>query len=750
MQRSNASYRLKHRVNLQDIWLYGFEDNLSDVEERGDVDLRVTLILAWALTLCWVFFCSPEVKERWLDTLHRIIDEAKARVGRCSSPPGVLMKMLSGSIPTKTLAGGGMEQFEFPLQGNAHANNRGDRSPPANETKWSLVRRLKKGPSFVSRTRHSDTDSKTQLFGQPLFKICPDELSLPKPVTEMLLLLRRKGPSTEGVFRKPCNSKIMREIREQLNSGLEVDMEAQPAVLLVGLLKSFLKELPGSLLVSDLYDNWVAALDNEDNQQRVLELKRVADKLPGPNKVLLQHLICVLHHILESADTNKMDAHNLAVCIAPTLLHLNGAPLDEQKEKIEKVTELTQFLLEHFELLGENIPNLLDTDEDSISSQHHDSAYDSTDPDGDAEGAESVSLTHRSGGSASSLNPPGFTASPWQPDLTFDPKVPFNRRCSEPIILISPDLKGQCGHAWSHDDCSVERRSFEEQPLKKQISDDSFLLRRSGGAKSVLSFPKLTSCSYVHPLHHTGGSRMKDSCSSLESAASNQSEGSVFTSSPVGSPLSTRKTNGTNQPSGATAAVQGAARPMSDQKRRSQSMRVATKVLLRTRSLGAFSRSSLKKDSSKENSFPCETLPEDSQSETDPPSEVLLKTRPLSAIEVFKLVDSRLPCRPPSYEHATQSTGLPPQYGSMTVHDAMRRSRPSSVNYDCSPAVSVSLYTDCFNQMAQVNSSTVERQQPFRQRAMSESVSARTHEAVSRRCSQPVFEDFSYAKESYV
>lgn len=54
---------------------------------------------------------------------------------------------------------------------------------------------------------------------------------------EILVLLRKKGPSTEGVFRKPCNSKNMREIREQLNSGLEVDMEAQPAVLLVGLIK---------------------------------------------------------------------------------------------------------------------------------------------------------------------------------------------------------------------------------------------------------------------------------------------------------------------------------------------------------------------------------------------------------------------------------------------------------------------------------------------------------------------------------
>lgn len=57
------------------------------------------------------------------------------------------------------------------------------------------------------------------------------------PMQEILVLLRKKGPSTEGVFRKPCNSKNMREIREQLNSGLEVDMEAQPAVLLVGLIK---------------------------------------------------------------------------------------------------------------------------------------------------------------------------------------------------------------------------------------------------------------------------------------------------------------------------------------------------------------------------------------------------------------------------------------------------------------------------------------------------------------------------------
>ena len=377
---------------------------------------------------------------------------------------------------------------------------------------------------------------------------------------------------------------------------------------------------------------------------------------------------------------------------------------------------------------------------DSISTQHHDSAYDSTDPDGDAEGADSVSLTHRNGGSASSLGPPSFSASLWQPDST------FNRRCSEPTILLPPDLEGLCSHVRSHDDCSMKRRSLEEKPLKKQISDDSFLLRRHGRVGSVLTFPKQTSSSNLDPFH-----RMKDSCSSLESAASNQSEGSVFTSSPAGSPACTRRANSINQPSGA-AAQQAAVKPIADKKRHSQSREV-TNVLLRTRSWGAFSRKSLKdsKNPQKEISFPCGTLREDSQSETDPPSEVLLKTRPQSAIEVFRLVDSRLPCSPPPYEHAVQSIGLPPRYESMTVHDAMkRRSRPSSVNYDCPPPCCVSRFPDCSIQTEQVVFSTVERQWPFRQRAKSESVSIRPHEAVLQRCSQHVFEDFSNAKESYV
>lgn len=641
-----------------------------------------------------------------------------------------------------------MEQFiEFPLDGDAkicavskQLNNQEDKHPI--ETKWNLVKRLRKGSSFINKARRSDTDAKTRLFGQPLCKICPDEHSLPKPLTEALLLLRKRGPSTEGVFRKPCNNKNMRDIREQLNNGLEVDMEVQPVVLLVGLLKSFLKELPGSLLVSQLYDKWMAALDNEDAQQRALGIKKVVDDLPGPNKLLLQHLVCVLHHILQNADANKMDAYNLAVCIAPTLLQLDCTPLDEQKEKMKKITELTQFLIEHCEILGENILQLMDIDEDSQSSQHHDSAYDSTDQDGEAEAGESTSSTHGESGSSSSLSS-SFTASSWPADAVFNTKPAFNRRCSEPILLLSADPESLCSHSRSHDDCSVERRDFEEQPLKKPISDDSFLLRERGGARQALR-----SDSNTDPVTYMLGNC---SCSSLESAASNQSEGSVFTSSPVGSPACPRKANASSQPSMEAQQVFVKLNP--EEKRRSQSMRVISRVLMRTRSLGAFSRSSVKRDSQKENAFPCETLQEDSPSEADSPAEFLLKARPLSAIQVFKQADSKLPCRPPSYKQAVQNTGPPPQYGSMTVHDAIqleRRSRPSSVNYDCPPPCSVNQYRECLAQAAQDKTNDVDPQQPFRQRALSESVSAGHREVASQRCSQPVFEDYSYAKESYV
>lgn len=53
----------------------------------------------------------------------------------------------------------------------------------------------------------------------------------------MLILLLKRGPSAEGIFRKPGNAKRLREIKDQLDRGVEVDLEMEQTTLLAALLK---------------------------------------------------------------------------------------------------------------------------------------------------------------------------------------------------------------------------------------------------------------------------------------------------------------------------------------------------------------------------------------------------------------------------------------------------------------------------------------------------------------------------------
>ncbi|KAJ8355590.1 hypothetical protein SKAU_G00183840 [Synaphobranchus kaupii] len=344
---------------------------------------------------------SPEVKERWLDTLHRKIKEAKKRAGSVSPPPSVLMTVLSGSVACKTPGGGMDSVIELPTDGKAPPPlkvellcNTQDRAchpiENAGSRRWSLFQKKPRKSSSHSGTAPcSDSSPKNLLFGQPLCKVCPEDGKLPKPITDMLTLLLKKGTFTEGVFRKGPSARSMKEVREQLNSGAPVDMGSKPVTLLAALFKDFLRQLPGCLLVAEEYGDWMIALETEDIQERHAQLRQVIDRLPPANGVLLQHLLCVLHHISRNAATNKMDARNLAICIAPNLLDHS---LDT--ETVNKVTDLTQFLIENCcQIFGEQIQSLLgDPDEeelvdnlDSLSSHQHDSAYDSTDPDAEGD-----------------------------------------------------------------------------------------------------------------------------------------------------------------------------------------------------------------------------------------------------------------------------------------------------------------------------------------------------------------------------
>ncbi|XP_027022140.2 T-cell activation Rho GTPase-activating protein isoform X1 [Tachysurus fulvidraco] len=652
------------------------------------------------------------------------------------------MKVLSSTTANKALSGGRMEDSLIDLQVNALHDN-GNVSSLQGKTESGIAEHDGGKKSLFSKLKRRDTHTgistkpghkTSQLFGQTL----PGDAKIPKPIVELLMLLWRKGPDTEGVFRTACNNKNLNAVRDQLDSGVAVDLEALPVTLLVGLLKMFLRELPGSLLVAELYVHWIEALENNENEKRYDELRRIVSKLPKANSFLLKHLLCLLYHIIQRTEKNKMDPKNLAICIAPTLLQLSSQPLDVTT--VNKVTNLTQFLIENCcQIFGEDILSLLGDPEeelcqtsDSMSSHQRDSAYDSTDGEsGEATGQTQQACPHIQ--VQYSVNHSHSSEDIFE---TFN--KPFDRRSSEPAIFSSVGVKDLRFLARSHDDCS-SAKEYDEQLLKKQNSDDSFLqgqrtklqplLRKTTGSLNLEVPNFIKTCSF-------------SSCS-LESTNSNLSETSVFVNSPLPSPSSPRKT----------------------QPERHMSLNVKSKMdtnsrrpfsFKRTKSLGSFSinRASGKKtDSQKEGSFPCGTLQEDSQNEAELPDEPVRRQRPLSAIEVFDHVDKRDPGNPPSYQQALVSGVLPapPKYRSMTVQDARelgQRSRPISMNDYILDPYDVSQHLDNFN--FSDNGIVAPQQSSFRQRAMSESIGCTRIEKHNRRCSQPVFEEVSYAKESYV
>lgn len=50
-------------------------------------------------------------------------------------------------------------------------------------------------------------------------------------------MLCRDGPHTEGVFRKAGNARALKDIKEKLNNGVEVDLKNAHVILLADLLK---------------------------------------------------------------------------------------------------------------------------------------------------------------------------------------------------------------------------------------------------------------------------------------------------------------------------------------------------------------------------------------------------------------------------------------------------------------------------------------------------------------------------------
>uniref|UniRef100_A0A8C3MST8 Uncharacterized protein n=1 Tax=Geospiza parvula TaxID=87175 RepID=A0A8C3MST8_GEOPR len=582
---------------------------------------------------------------------------------------------------------------------------------------------------------------------------------------DLLAILYMKGPSTEGIFRKTANEKARKELKEDLNKGGNVDLKSKSVHLLAVVLKDFLRNIPSKLLSADLYEKWMQALEKPSKQEKIEELKEVADKLPRPNLVLLKLLLSLLHHISQNAETNRMDSSNLAICIGPNMLSPgidSALPLEVQKEMNDKVTVLVEFLinncLEIFEgdiafpacaLAEESLEHT-----DSSTAHQNDSAYDSPDPE--AEGSPCTPEMEQAKGRSA----------------TVSRKYPTN--------ISAPSLTN-----FRNDISTMDRRYSESDLSFQNCLDDT--IRKQRLNKSEDNFPVQQKLLWMEALEERlAGLPSQLSTDSLPKTSSScsleSSDGSVFTSSPIVSPSSPKKTFLNRPQSFSTTATEDSSTPSREIKKHSLSFSFANrrKTLIKTQTWGPgkpmfFQRDSLTK---KEDQFSCRIVQEGScNDDKQLPMEYQQRPRLRSVDEVFREVDQKNHRRPPSYEEAVKNclaAKVPSQNLTVQTLRLAESKQGVLLPYPCSHSAQDKTYMDLRNLRSARVSSTKDSDMEtetfsitvgvnsrvnlpvtpgvYRMRAMSESCQKNKLEYVAQRCSQPVFEveQIQYAKESYV
>ncbi|THG97366.1 hypothetical protein EW026_g4619 [Hermanssonia centrifuga] len=148
--------------------------------------------------------------------------------------------------------------------------------------------------------------------------------SLPAIVFRCIQYLEvKKAELEEGIYRLSGSSAVIKALKDRFNNEGDVDLigsdEYWDPHAIAGLLKTFLRELPASILTRDLHLRFLSVIDFVDPQERIAELSQLIASLPITNYSLLRALTAHLILIVQNANVNKMTMRNVGIVFSPTL-----------------------------------------------------------------------------------------------------------------------------------------------------------------------------------------------------------------------------------------------------------------------------------------------------------------------------------------------------------------------------------------------------------------------------------------------
>ncbi|XP_054244653.1 stAR-related lipid transfer protein 8 [Indicator indicator] len=178
-------------------------------------------------------------------------------------------------------------------------------------------------PKFMKRSKVPDYRDKAVFGVPPVVNVQRTGQPLPQSIQQAMRYLRSRCLDQVGIFRKSGVKSRIQALRHMNETSPEhVSYEGQSAYDVADLLKQYFRDLPEPIFTSKLTDTFLQIYQFVSKEQRLQAVQAAVILMPDENREVLQTLLYFLSDIA-SAEENQMTAGNLAVCLAPSIFHLN-------------------------------------------------------------------------------------------------------------------------------------------------------------------------------------------------------------------------------------------------------------------------------------------------------------------------------------------------------------------------------------------------------------------------------------------
>ncbi|XP_054979327.1 stAR-related lipid transfer protein 8 isoform X2 [Sorex araneus] len=195
-------------------------------------------------------------------------------------------------------------------------------------------------PKFMKRHKIPDYRGRYVFGVPPLIHVQRTGQPLPQSIQQAMHYLRSQCLDQVGIFRKSGVKSRIQNLRQMNETSPDhVCYEGQSAYDVADLLKQYFRDLPEPIFTSKLTTTFLNIYQFLPKDQWLAAVQAATLLLPDENREVLQTLLYFLSDIA-SAETNQMTAGNLAVCLAPSIFHLNFSKKDNSSARIKNKRSL--------------------------------------------------------------------------------------------------------------------------------------------------------------------------------------------------------------------------------------------------------------------------------------------------------------------------------------------------------------------------------------------------------------------------